>query len=144
MQLDDPVCYCFRISRRKIANYIRINQPRVVSQLSQCGGAGTGCGWCIPYLRHLFQRADHELEALNAEEYAQRRAMYIAQGGGCPPPGALPLPQVPAETQGSTTKELPTASDSTAAASDCPESATAPANSEDGCHPPGESYNPPQ
>ena len=86
MDLDAKICYCFHVSRRKLANFIRLNRPKVASQLSECGGAGTGCGWCIPFLKQLHQQAvdggETELEALTPAEY----------GGGTPPPGATPLP----------------------------------------------------
>src|SRR6516165_6314264 len=94
--LDQEVCYCFHVTRRKLVNFLRIEQPRVASQLSQCGGAGTGCGWCIPFLKQLHQQAAAggaiELDQLDAAEYARRRAAYIRAGGGTPPPGATPLP----------------------------------------------------
>lgn len=94
--LDQKVCLCFHVSRRKLLNYIRIEKPRVASQLSQCGGAGTGCGWCIPFLKQLHEQAVKggvvELDQLTPEEYAKRRAAYIRSGGGTPPPGATPLP----------------------------------------------------
>jgi NAD(P)H-nitrite reductase large subunit len=94
--LDQEVCYCFHVTRRKLVNFLRIERPRVVSLLSQCGGAGTGCGWCIPFLKQLHQQAvaggTIELDQLNAAEYARRRAAYIRAGGGTPPPGATPLP----------------------------------------------------
>src|SRR5207249_6622733 len=54
MDLDAKVCLCFRVTRRKLLNFIRVEHPRVASQLSQCGGAGTGCGWCVPYPQKLF------------------------------------------------------------------------------------------
>jgi bacterioferritin-associated ferredoxin len=95
-QLDQKVCLCFHVSRRKLINFLRIEKPRVASQLSQCGGAGTGCGWCIPFLKQLHQQAqaggDTEFDELTPEEYAKRRAGYIRSGGGTPPPGATPLP----------------------------------------------------
>src|SRR4051794_4915256 len=53
MDLDAKVCYCFHITRRKLVNFTRLNRPRVPSQLSECGGAGTGCGWCIPFLKQI-------------------------------------------------------------------------------------------
>ena len=96
MELDDKVCLCFRISKRKLLNFTRREHPKVASQLSQCGGAGTGCGWCIPFLRKLFQQETagiQEEEALTAEEYAQRRAEYVRAGKGKPPEGATPLPE---------------------------------------------------
>jgi bacterioferritin-associated ferredoxin len=99
MQDDDKVCYCFHVTRRKLVNFIRLEQPRVPSQLSLCGGAGTGCGWCIPFLRQLHKQAVDggvtELEALSPAEYELRRASYIRAGKGTPPPGATPLPPEP-------------------------------------------------
>ena len=87
MNLDDKVCYCFHVSRRKLVNWVRLNAPKVPSQLSMCGGAGTGCGWCIPFLKHIFNREMIELEQLTPADYAARRADYVRAGGGTPPPG---------------------------------------------------------
>ncbi|MEZ6045656.1 MAG: (2Fe-2S)-binding protein [Planctomycetaceae bacterium] len=94
MKPDDHVCLCFHISRRKIENYIRIYQPKRASQLSECGGAGSGCGWCIPFLKRYFKQAQSEeqLEELTAEEYAMARGKYIKAGKGTPPAGATPPP----------------------------------------------------
>ena len=97
MNLDDKVCYCFHVSRRKLVNWSRMYEPKVASQLSECGGAGTGCGWCIPFLKQIFKQAtepdvEGEIESLSAEEYAKRRAEYVKSGMGKPPPGAEPLP----------------------------------------------------
>jgi bacterioferritin-associated ferredoxin len=96
MDLDAKVCYCFHISRRKLVNYVRQTRPKVASQLSECGGAGTGCGWCIPFLKQIYQQAveggETELELLTPAEYENRRAAYIRAGKGTPPPGATPLP----------------------------------------------------
>lgn len=96
MDLDAKVCYCFHVSQRKLLNFLRIEKPRVASQLSECGGAGTGCGWCIPFLKQLFQQSaaggSTELDALTPNEYERRRAVYIREGKGTPPPGATPLP----------------------------------------------------
>ena len=98
MDLDDKVCYCFHVSRRKLLNFLRIERPRVASQLSQCGGAGTGCGWCVPFLKQLFHQAaaggPTELEQISPAEYERRRAEYVRAGKGTPPPGATPLPEV--------------------------------------------------
>ena len=57
MNDDDELCLCFHVSRRKVKNFIRIERPRLASQLSECGGAGTGCGWCRPMLRRLLEEA---------------------------------------------------------------------------------------
>ena len=96
MDLDQKVCYCFHVTRRKLVNFVRLHKPRVPSQLSECGGAGTGCGWCIPLLKQIFQQAarggETELEKLTPEECERRRAAYIRAGKGTPPPGATPLP----------------------------------------------------
>jgi NAD(P)H-nitrite reductase large subunit len=93
MDLDAKVCLCFHVTRRKLVNFIRVEKPRVASQLSQCGGAGTGCGWCIPFLERLFlDSTSGDLDTLSLEEYARRRAEYIRAGKGTPPPGATPLP----------------------------------------------------
>lgn len=83
MEPESKVCLCFRVSRRKLLNFIRLERPRVASQLSQCGGAGTGCGWCVPHLEKLFagERCD-----LTEEQYAQGRAEHIRAGKGNPPP----------------------------------------------------------
>jgi NAD(P)H-nitrite reductase large subunit len=98
MNVDQKVCYCFHIGRRKLVNFVRREHPKVPSQLSECGGAGTGCGWCIPFLKQIFQQETkggvNELDHLTAEEYARRRAEYIRAGKGTPPPGATPLPDI--------------------------------------------------
>lgn len=100
MQLDDTICYCFHVSKRKILNYLRVCRPRRASQISECGGAGTGCGWCIPYLKRYFVAQGCAKEAardeLLPEEYARQRAQYIRAGKGVPAPGAIPLPEEPA------------------------------------------------
>jgi NAD(P)H-nitrite reductase large subunit len=100
MNLDDKVCYCFHVSRRKLVNFVRVHEPKVPSQLSECGGAGTGCGWCIPFLKQIFRQACEggaiELEQLTPEDYERKRAEYVRAGKGNPPPGATPLPDEPA------------------------------------------------
>ena len=78
MDLDDHVCLCFRVSKRKLLQYIAVQQPRVASQLSECGGAGTGCGWCVPYLRRLFEQNSESLQS--AAEYAKSREAYRETG----------------------------------------------------------------
>lgn len=94
MKLDDQVCYCFHVSKRKILNFLRVHRPRRASQLSECGGAGTGCGWCVPYLRKYFEAYQSGTEAgddaQTADAYAAGRAEYIRAGKGTPPPGAEP------------------------------------------------------
>ena len=70
MDLDAKVCYCFHVTRRKLVNFVRRRKPKVPSQLSECGGAGTGCGWCIPFLKQIHAQVDADLEMLTPEEYA--------------------------------------------------------------------------
>ena len=97
MEMDDQVCLCFHVSKRKILNFIRIHRPRVPSQLAECGGAGTGCGWCIPFLKRYHEQGMGKAAAgddlLSAEEYAKQRGDYIYAGKGTPPPGATPPPK---------------------------------------------------
>lgn len=95
MKLDDKLCYCFHVTKRKVVNYIRLYRPRVASQISECGGAGTGCGWCIPYLKQYFEQAQRgeslDDDAMTPEQYAEGRAEHIKSGHGTPPPGATPI-----------------------------------------------------
>lgn len=83
MELDDKVCYCFRVSKRKLVNFTRQTKPSRPSQLSECFGAGTGCGWCIPFLIRLHEqvmseseRAEPKLFEGSAEEYEKLRTQY--------------------------------------------------------------------
>ena len=96
MDLDAKVCYCFHVTQRKLLHFLRVAKPHVASQLSECGGAGTGCGWCIPFLQQLFRQAvqggSTDLEQWTPAEYERLRAVYIREGKGKPPPGATPLP----------------------------------------------------
>lgn len=97
MNLDDEICYCFHVTQRKLVNFARRELPKVPSQMSECGGAGTGCGWCIPFLKQIFRNTlrpddQDDLEKLSAADYADQRAAYVRAGGGTPPPGATPLP----------------------------------------------------
>lgn len=90
MRLDDELCLCFHVSKRKVLNYLRVEKPRRLSQLSDCQGAGTGCGWCRSSLAKLFEQfqRDQELETVDlpaAEEYARLRGCYLADGKGTPP-----------------------------------------------------------
>ena len=56
MSKNNDVCLCFHVSYRKIVNYVKIEKPQRASQISQCGGAGTGCGWCRPFLQRIFEQ----------------------------------------------------------------------------------------
>lgn len=81
MNPDDELCLCFHVTKRKVQNFCRIEKPRRASQLSECGGAGTGCGWCRPFLQRIFenqQRLDAD-DLPSAEEYQASRAVYIRE-----------------------------------------------------------------
>lgn len=80
MQLDDKICYCYGVSLRKLTNFVRVEKPRRASQMSECFGAGTGCGWCIPFLKKIFeagQTGEQPTLSDAPEDYAERRAGYI-------------------------------------------------------------------
>jgi bacterioferritin-associated ferredoxin len=97
MEPDDELCLCFHVSRRKVEQFIRSKRPRVASQLSECFGAGTGCGWCRPFLHRLHQQIvgvageasgakpiagsiGNDPEDLpGAAEYAASRAVYRSE-----------------------------------------------------------------
>lgn len=84
MQPDDHVCLCFRVSLRKINAYMRRENPGVPSLISECLGAGTGCGWCVPYLKHLHAQhargiQEPDIEG-SSEDYRAGRARYKATG----------------------------------------------------------------
>ncbi|MCG8451055.1 MAG: (2Fe-2S)-binding protein [Pirellulales bacterium] len=95
MNPDDELCLCFHVTRRKVASYLRIEKPQRVAQLADCYGAGTGCGWCRPFLERMFQAARQgeqaDLELPAAQDYAHQRGEYVRSGGGTPPPGATPI-----------------------------------------------------
>jgi len=50
MDLDRTLCYCHHVTKRKIVNFVRQRRPKKASQISECFEAGSGCGWCIPFL----------------------------------------------------------------------------------------------
>ncbi len=74
---DDRVCYCFRVSLRKLVNYARREKPKRASQMSQCLDAGTGCGWCIPFLTRIWRDPDGvSLDGVDPDAYASQRLAY--------------------------------------------------------------------
>lgn len=95
MELDDELCLCFHVTKRKVDNYLRIERPQRVAQLADCHGAGTGCGWCRPFLQKLFEASKSAREGApelpDASEYAHARGDYVRAGKGTPPPGATPI-----------------------------------------------------
>jgi len=84
MNADDQICYCYHVPLRKLVNFARRERPQKPSQMSNCLGAGTGCGWCIPILMkiHASITADPESEPAselpdNAQSYADGRKSYL-------------------------------------------------------------------
>lgn len=74
---DQAVCLCFDVSKRKVIQFLRTQTPVAPSQLSECFGAGTGCGWCRPYLKRLWESEQPETVDLpSRDEYANARSEY--------------------------------------------------------------------
>ena len=82
MDLDHKLCYCYGISKRKIVNFVRQTRPRKASMISQCFEAGSGCGWCIPFLvkihRQVLAGEPVGDDGLSPEEYEAMRKKYRA------------------------------------------------------------------
>ena len=91
---DEHICLCFRVSRRKLVNYCRANKPKVASQLSDCLGAGTGCGWCVPFLKMI-----HDQCAQGASDPDLPFSMedYIKRWQGYKDTGERTAPEAPAK-----------------------------------------------
>lgn len=81
MNPDDEVCLCFHVSLRKIRTFLARENPPVASLISECLSAGTGCQWCVPFLKHLHaQHAKGEEPDLRVspEQYTKARLGYHA------------------------------------------------------------------
>lgn len=110
MDLDDTVCFCFHVSYRKLRNYARHHKPPVASMMSECLGAGTGCGWCCKIIVKIWEqhrgggttgalpvpdervmRPAAEIEALapntEAERKAERERYWLEKYGKTPGEG---------------------------------------------------------
>jgi bacterioferritin-associated ferredoxin len=78
VNLDDDICYCYHVPLRKLISYARRVRPVRASLMTECLGAGTGCGWCIPFLKKIAADPDRfALVELNVQDYAARRESYI-------------------------------------------------------------------
>lgn len=81
MDLDDTLCYCYHVSKRKIVNFVRQTRPKKPSQISECFSAGSGCGWCIPFLckihAEVLRGEGGRSEGPSPEEYEALRSAYI-------------------------------------------------------------------
>jgi len=83
MHPDDHVCLCFRVSLRKIRAYMKREDPPVASLISDCLGAGTGCQWCVPFLKELHRQHEAGIEPdlkVSPQEYAEGRLRYHKTG----------------------------------------------------------------
>ncbi len=81
MNLDDDICYCYHVSMRKLIHFARRERPDPPSLMTGCLNAGTGCGWCIPFLVKIAKDPDaFSLENLTPEEYAAQRKEYRTTG----------------------------------------------------------------
>jgi bacterioferritin-associated ferredoxin len=93
MDLDDPVCVCHRVSLRKLVAFARRERPANAARMSECLGAGTGCGWCIPVLTRIALAAaeggDFRLD-VSSDEYLAGRARYRSDAGRIPDADAPP------------------------------------------------------
>ena len=83
MTPDDNICYCYHVSRRKLESFAARIRPVRPSQMSDCLGAGTGCGWCIPFLVKLHREivGDEIVEGadISGEEYERLRLDYLKE-----------------------------------------------------------------
>jgi bacterioferritin-associated ferredoxin len=81
MKPDDEVCYCYHVSLRKLVNFSRRKRPKPPSRMTECLNAGTGCGWCIPFLIKIANDPNaFAAEDLSPGKYAQKRREYIDSG----------------------------------------------------------------
>ncbi|MBS0195436.1 MAG: (2Fe-2S)-binding protein [Planctomycetes bacterium] len=83
MHEDDHVCLCFHVSLRKIRNYLARENPPVASLISECLSAGTGCQWCVPFLKHLHaqhQRGELPDLRVSPERYIEARSEFHQSG----------------------------------------------------------------
>ncbi len=79
MDPDDEVCLCFHVSLRKIRAYLQRENPPVASLISECLGAGTGCQWCVPFLKHLHDQHQQQKPIdlrVSPQEYVEGRARH--------------------------------------------------------------------
>lgn len=82
MRDDEELCLCFHVTRSKVVQFIRVEKPTKTSQLSECYGAGTGCGWCRPFLERLMQDQNPDAADLpDADTYAVQREQYHKDKG---------------------------------------------------------------
>ncbi len=83
MKPNDDICLCFHVPLGKIRTYLSREDPPVASLISECLGAGTGCGWCVPYLKELHsQHRQGQTPTIegSAQDYAEGRLKFHKSG----------------------------------------------------------------
>lgn len=83
MNPDDEVCLCFHVSLRKVRGFLQREDPPVASLISECLSAGTGCQWCVPFLKHLHaqhQRGEEPDLKVSPQQYIEARSSYRKSG----------------------------------------------------------------
>ena len=89
MKPTDDVCLCFHVPLGKIRGYLKRENPPVASLISECLGAGTGCGWCVPYLKELHtQHQSGQLPTIEGSsgDYQNGRLRFRKDGSREDPP----------------------------------------------------------
>ncbi|MEE2912726.1 MAG: (2Fe-2S)-binding protein [Planctomycetota bacterium] len=79
MEKSDSICVCHKVSLGKLLSFIKREDPKVASQLSECLGAGTGCGWCVPFLEKLHKQncsGESMHIKVDSKRYVERREAY--------------------------------------------------------------------
>lgn len=95
MKADDELCLCFHVSWRKVIRFVTSRKIQKVSQVSECFGAGTGCGWCRRQISRLVTdietsppTAGEDLDGWlanrspSAQNHAQGRKAYLEEKEG--------------------------------------------------------------
>ena len=79
MEKNDSICVCHKVTLGKLVSFIEREKPEVASQLSDCLRSGTGCGWCIPFLKKLHKQHVDGVSmdiTVDHERYLERRTAY--------------------------------------------------------------------
>ncbi len=72
MDLDAEICHCYHVSLRKLIRFARRTRPTHPARMSECLGAGTGCGGCVAKLALIAEMAgqpDEEIIRAIAERW---------------------------------------------------------------------------
>ena len=83
MKPTDDVCLCFHVPLVKINSYLAREDPPVASLISECLDAGTGCGWCVPFLTHLHaqhQKGETPDLKISPQRYTEARTGFKKTG----------------------------------------------------------------